>query len=45
MDGVLLQRDRCLLVLQRLGLKHCMLGDADESFLDDAERSRLGKLL
>ena len=29
-----------LVSLQRLGLKHCMLGDADESFLDDAERSR-----
>ena len=31
-----------LISLQRLGLKHCMLGDADESFLDDAERSRWG---
>ena len=31
-----------LVSLQRLGLKHCMLGDADESFLDDAERSRWG---
>ena len=31
-----------LVSLQRLGLKHCMLGDADESFLDDAERSHWG---
>ena len=31
-----------LIRLQRLGLKHCVLGDADESFLDDAERSRWG---
>ena len=31
-----------LISLQRLGLKHCMLGDADESFLDDAERSHWG---
>lgn len=31
-----------LISLQRVGLKHCMLGDADESFLDDAERSRWG---
>jgi len=31
-----------LVSLQRLGLKHCMLGDADESFLDDAERCHWG---
>lgn len=31
-----------LISLQRLGLKHCLLGDADESFLDDSERSNWG---